>query len=157
MAPKATEKSGNESLLKFNSLSYERRLSAPNRVGTNKSFTMVSDVGEYILPAEDRIKFGNGLTFYYTGGGQESRLHSLLRPYVWSYLKQALEKTPFSHVITECPVLHDVSHVVQYLLKKAASERMETDQCYEVLNSVISLWKKDPKITLQQWYADAVY
>ena len=70
---------------------------------------MVSDVGEYILPAEDRIKFGNGLTFYYTGGTQESRLHSLLRPYVWSYLKQSLEKTPFSHVITECPVLHDIS------------------------------------------------
>ena len=156
MAAKEAKPSGNEPLSKFNSLSYERRMSAQEKVGAKKNFTMVSDVGEYILPAEGRIKFGNGLTFYYTGGGQESRLHSLLRPYVWSYLKQFLEKTPFSHVITQCPVLHDISHVVQFLLKKAAAERLETDQCYDVLTTIISLWKKDPKTSLQQWYADAV-
>ena len=71
MAAKAAKPSANESLAKFNSLSYERRMSAKEKVGIHKTFTIVSDVGEYILPAEDRIKFGNGLTFYYTGGGQE--------------------------------------------------------------------------------------
>jgi len=81
-AAKAAKPPGNDPLSKFNSLSYERRLSAQEKVGSRKNFTMVSDVGEYILPAEDRIKFGNGLTFYYTNGDQESRLHSLLRPYV---------------------------------------------------------------------------
>ena len=59
-------------------------------------------------------------------------------------------------MITECPVHHDISHVVQYLLKKAEAERLETDQCYEVLNTVVSLWQKDPKISLQQWYANAI-
>ena len=156
MASKAPSPSKNEPLSKFKSLRYERRLSAPEKVGTNQKYTKISDIGEYILPAEDRIKFGNGITFYYNGGGQESRLHSLLRPYIWSYLKQSLDKTPFSYVITECPILHDVSHVVQYLLKKAEAERVETDQCYEVLNTLNSLWMKDPKTSLQQWYADAV-
>ncbi|MFO0005125.1 MAG: hypothetical protein ACK559_28750, partial [bacterium] len=46
------------------------------KVGANHKYTRVSNVGEYILPAEDRIKFGNGITFYYTGGGRESKLHS---------------------------------------------------------------------------------
>ena len=156
MASTEAKPAGNDPLSKFNSLGYERRLNAQAKVGDHKNLTMVSNVGEYILPAEDRIKFGNGLIFYYSGGRQESRLHSLLRPHVWNYLKLALEKTPFSYVITECPVLHDVSHVVQYLLKKAAAERLETDQCYEVLNTVVALWKKDPKTSLQQWYADAV-
>ena len=155
-AAKTAKPSGNDPLAKFNSLSYERRLSAQEKVGARKNFTMVSDVGEYILPAEDRIKFGNGLTFYYTNGDQESRLHSLLRPYVWSYLRQSLEKTPFSHVITECPVLHDVSHVVQYLLKRAEVERLETDQCFDVLNTIVSLCKKDRNVSLQQWYADTI-
>ena len=59
-------------------------------------------------------------------------------------------------MITECPVLHDISHVVQFLIKKAEAERVETDQCYEVLMTINSLWKKDPKVSLQQWYADSV-
>ena len=156
MAGKAQPPSANESLSKFKSLRYERRLNAPDKVGANQKYTKISEVGEYILPAEDRIKFGNGITFYYNGGAQESKLHSLLRPYIWSYLKQSLDKTPFSYVITECPILHDVSHVVQFLLKKAEAERVETDQCYEVLNTLNSLWMKDPKTPLQQWYAEAV-
>ena len=156
MAGKAQPLSTNESLSKFKSLRYERRLRAPDKVGTNQKYTKLSDVGEYILPAEDRIKFGNGITFYYNGGGPESKLHSLLRPYIWNYLKQSLDKTPFAYVITECPILHDVSHVVQFLIKKAEAELVETDQCYEVLNTLNSLWMKDPKVSLQQWYSDAV-
>ena len=91
-----------------------------------------------------------------TPTGIKNRGYTVSYDPMCGYLRQSLEKTPFSHVITEYPVLHDVSHVVQYLLKKAEAERPETDQCFDVLTTIVSLCKKDRNVSLQQWYADTV-
>ena len=135
------------------SLEYERALVPATPVG----YTVMYDHSGYVLPAQDRVAFGDGIVFlYYETMQPESKLHRTLRPYVWEYLVRSLTNTSFSHFITECKLKNDVSRVVQALIKKASSERYETEQSQAIMTFQMKLWHKDPKQSLQQWYSSAV-
>ena len=158
MAPKYV-KSGENSkpssvLEKLTSLEYERALvAAPPKTG----YTILYDTSGYVLPAHDRVAFGDGVVFlYHETGLPESKLHRTLRPYVWDYIVRSLANTNFSHFITECKLKRDVTRVVQALIKKAASERYETEQSQAIMTFQMKLWYKDPKQTLKQWYSSAL-
>ena len=151
---KAGEDSKPSSALeKLTSLEYERVLVPATPLS---GYTTLDDTSGYVLPAHNRVAFGDGVVFiYYETGQPESKLHRTLRPYVWDYIVRALANTQFSHYITECKLKYNVSQVVQALIKKAASERYETEQSQAVMTFQMKLWYKDPKQTLQQWYSSA--
>ena len=141
-------------LEKHMSLEYERALVPAS---PTQGFTALYDTSGYVLPAQDRLAFGDGITFlYYETGKPESNVHRSLRPYVWEYMVRSLANTPFSHFITECKLKNDVTRVTQALIKKAASERYETEQSQAIMTFVLKLWYKEPKQTLQQWYSSAL-
>jgi hypothetical protein len=124
---KAGEDSKPSSALeKLTSLEYERALVPAAPI---KGYTTLYDTSGYVLPAHNRVAFGDGITFiYHETGEPESKLHRTLRPYVWDYMVRALANTPFSHFVTECKLKNDVTRVVQTRIKKAASDRYETEQ-----------------------------
>ena len=141
-------------LEKLTSLEYERALvpAAPKT-----GYTLLYDTSGYVLPAQDRVAFGDGVVFlYHETGTPESKLHRTLRPYVWDYMVRSLANTHYSHFITECKLKNDVTRVVQALIKKAASERYETEQSQAIMTFQMKLWYKDPKQTLKQWYSSAL-
>ena len=84
-------------------------------------------------------------------GKPESKLHRLLRPYVWNYLVSALQNTPYAHFITECKMRFDVTHVIQELSKKSRCERYEVEQAQAIVMFRQKLWKRDTRQTLQFW------
>ena len=83
-------------------------------------------------------------------------MHRALRPYVWDYMVRSLANSSFSHFVTECKIKNDVTWITQALIKKAVSERYETEQCQAIMTFVMKLWYKEPKQNLQQWYSSAL-
>ena len=60
------------------SLEYERTLVLTQ---PKSGFVILSDTTGYVLPAQDRVTFGDGIVFLYMETGlPESELHRLLRP-----------------------------------------------------------------------------
>ena len=92
---------------KHMSLEYERNLILAK---PETGYVVLSDTTGYVLPAQDRVTFGDGIVFLYMETGlAESKLHRLLRPYVWNYLVAALTNTPYAHFVTECKLRFDVT------------------------------------------------
>ena len=88
----ATNKTIATILDKHMSLEYERNLVLAK---PETGYVVLSDTTGYVLPAQDRVTFGDGIIFLYMETGlPESKLHRLLRPYVWNYLVGALSNTP---------------------------------------------------------------
>ena len=87
---------------KHMSLEYERSLVLAQPA---TGYVILSDTTGYVLPAVDRVTFGDGIVFLYMETGlPESKLHRLLRPYVWNYLVGAFRTppTPTSSQIARC-------------------------------------------------------
>ena len=149
----ATNKTIATILDKHMSLEYERNLVLAK---PETGYVVLSDTTGYVLPAQDRVTFGDGIIFLYMETGlPESKLHRLLRPYVWNYLVGALSNTPYSHFITECKLRFDVTHVVQELVKKSRGERYEVEQAQAIVMFRQKLWKRDTRQTIQFWLSTA--
>ena len=149
----ATNKAIATILDKHMSLEYERNLILAK---PETGYVVLSDTTGYVLPAQDRVTFGDGIVFLYMETGMpESKLHRLLRPYVWNYLVAALTNTPYAHFVTECKLRYDVTHVVQELVKKSRGERYEVEQAQAIVTFRQKLWKRDTRQTIQYWLSTA--
>jgi hypothetical protein len=118
--------------------------------------TLVSTRRVFVFPSEQRINTAKTATFYYVKTAQpESRIHQLLRPLLWRWLKVALGTTDFAHLL-KAGWEHDHSWIFQELIEQANREREETDQVFAIFNCQKMLFAKVEKDSLYTWYLQAL-
>ena len=104
--------------------------------------TLVSNRRVFVFPSEQRINSAKTATFYYVKTAQpETRIHQLLRPLLWRWLKVALGTTDFAHLL-KAGWEHDHSWIFQELIEQANREREETDQVFAIFNCQKMLFAK---------------
>ena len=118
--------------------------------------TLVSSRRVFVFPSEQRINSAKTATFYYVRTAQpETRIHQLLRPLLWRWLKVALGTTDFAHLL-KAGWEHDHTWVFQELIEQASREREETDQVFAIFNCQKMLFAKVEKDSLYTWYLQAL-
>ena len=118
--------------------------------------TLVSTRRVFVFPSEQRINSAKTATFYYVKTAQpETRIHQLLRPLLWRWLKVALGTTDFAHLL-KAGWEHDHTWVFQELIEQANREREETDQVFAIFNCQKMLFAKVDKDSLYTWYLQAL-
>ena len=118
--------------------------------------TLVRTRRVFVFPSEQRINSAKTATFYYVRTAQpETRIHQLLRPLLWRWLKVALGTTDFAHLL-KAGWEHDHTWVFQELIEQANREREETDQVFAIFNCQKMLFAKVEKDSLYTWYLQAL-
>jgi hypothetical protein len=126
----------------FKSPEYQETVTLDEHTG----LTLVSDQRIFVFPSEQRMTSVKAVTFHYVRGDRkpEVKVHQLLRPHFWRWLKVALTGTDFAHLLTlgwEC----DHTWVFGRLIKQQDNEREESDQLLAILAVQDELRTKSPK------------
>ena len=137
----------------FRSPEYQETVTLDEHTG----LTLVSDQRIFVFPSEQRMTSIKAVTFHYVRGDRkpEVKVHQLLRPHFWRWLKIALTGTDFAHLLTlgwEC----DHTWVFGRLIEQQDNEREESDQLFAILAVQDELRTKSPSENLMAWYVKAL-
>ena len=137
----------------FKSPEYQETVTLDEHTG----LTLVSDQRVFVFPSEQRMTSVKAVTFHYVRGDRkpEVKVHQLLRPHFWRWLKVALTGTDFAHLLTlgwEC----DHTWVFGRLIEQQDNEREESDQLFAILAVQDELRTKSPSENLMTWYVKAL-